>query len=283
MADSSGCSRYSRRRAILRWRCSTLWRRLEPGQAIDVRHGTTVGTNTMLERKGARVAFVTTAGFEDTIAIGRQTRSRLYDWFAPVPECLVPRELRFGVPERVSAEGEILRSPTDEELDDRWSSRCARAARKRSPSLCSSRLRGRRQRCAWKRRCVVSACRFRARIAFCLSFANMSGPRRRSSTPILRLGCRSYLTHLEQRVSEPARHPGRARGRDAVLGRDHPGAACGPRAGAHSLVRTGGRRDRRVPSGALGRLRAHHWIRHGRHLDRCLPRRLDNGRCAPHA
>jgi N-methylhydantoinase A len=84
---------------------------------LDVRHGTTVGTNTMLERKGARVAFVTTAGFEDTIAIGRQTRSKLYDWFAPLPVCLVPRSLRFGVPERVSAEGEILRSPTEEELE----------------------------------------------------------------------------------------------------------------------------------------------------------------------
>ena len=46
---------------------------------LDLRHGTTVGTNTMLERTGARVAFVTTAGFEDTIAIGRQTRERLYD------------------------------------------------------------------------------------------------------------------------------------------------------------------------------------------------------------
>jgi N-methylhydantoinase A len=84
--------------------------------SLNVRHGTTVGTNTMLERTGARVAFVTTDGFEDVIAIGRQTRARLYDWSAPVPECLVPRELRFGVPERVSAEGEILRSPTDEEL-----------------------------------------------------------------------------------------------------------------------------------------------------------------------
>lgn len=86
------------------------------GQAVDVRHGTTVGTNTMLERAGARVAFVTTAGFEDTIAIGRQTRSRLYDWFAPIPICLVRRELRFGVPERVSTEGEILRAPTEDEL-----------------------------------------------------------------------------------------------------------------------------------------------------------------------
>ncbi|MFC5863642.1 hydantoinase/oxoprolinase family protein [Acidicapsa dinghuensis] len=84
--------------------------------ALDVRHGTTVGTNAMLERKGARVAFVTTKGLEDTIAIGRQTRQRLYDWFAPLPECLVPRELRFGVPERVSAEGAMLREPTEEEL-----------------------------------------------------------------------------------------------------------------------------------------------------------------------
>ena len=92
-------------------------RQLAGGERAEVRHGTTVGTNTMLERKGARVAFVTTAGFEDTIAIGRQNRAKLYDWFAPIPECLVPRELRFGVAERVSAEGEALREPSDEELD----------------------------------------------------------------------------------------------------------------------------------------------------------------------
>ena len=49
---------------------------------LDVRHGTTVGTNTLLERSGARIAFVTTAGFEGTLAIGRQARPRLFDWFA---------------------------------------------------------------------------------------------------------------------------------------------------------------------------------------------------------
>ncbi len=91
-------------------------RQLGGASNVEVRHGTTVGTNTMLERTGARVAFVTTAGFEDTIAIGRQARPRLYDWFAPVPVCLVAKELRFGVQERVSAEGKILREPTDEEL-----------------------------------------------------------------------------------------------------------------------------------------------------------------------
>jgi N-methylhydantoinase A len=87
-----------------------------PGK-VDARHGTTLGTNAMLERRGARVAFVTTAGFEDTIAIGRQARAALYDWFAPLPVSLVPSELRFGVPERVSAEGKILRAPTNAELE----------------------------------------------------------------------------------------------------------------------------------------------------------------------
>ncbi len=83
----------------------------------EVRHGTTVGTNAMLERKGARVAFVTTAGFEDTIAIGRQARTSLYDWFrSPLP-CVVPPELRFGVEERTGPTGEIAASPSPESLE----------------------------------------------------------------------------------------------------------------------------------------------------------------------
>src|ERR1700684_2623153 len=86
-------------------------RRIGANGEVLVRHGTTVGTNAMIERKGARVAFVTTAGFEDTIAIGRQARGRLYDWFQSAPECLVPESLRFGVVEHISAEGELLSSP----------------------------------------------------------------------------------------------------------------------------------------------------------------------------
>ncbi|HEY8998350.1 MAG TPA: hydantoinase/oxoprolinase family protein [Edaphobacter sp.] len=88
----------------------------DAGSEPVVRHGTTVGTNAMLERKGARVAFVTTAGFEDTIAIGRQARTSLFNWFrSPLPT-IVPKELRFGVDERVSAEGVILRSPSEASL-----------------------------------------------------------------------------------------------------------------------------------------------------------------------
>ena len=106
----------------------------------------------MLERTGARVAFVTTAGFEDTIAIGRQTRSRLYDWFAPLPVCLVPQQLRFGVPERVSAEGKILRSPTDKELAALAEKRARRAERKRWRFRCSFPLRILRRSAGWRRR-----------------------------------------------------------------------------------------------------------------------------------
>src|SRR6202140_2892197 len=57
-------------------------RQIADENSIEIRHGTTIGTNALLERKGARVAFVTTAGFEDTIAIGRQSRQHLYDWMA---------------------------------------------------------------------------------------------------------------------------------------------------------------------------------------------------------
>jgi N-methylhydantoinase A len=92
-------------------------RKISPDPNVVVRHGTTVATNAMLERKGARVAFLTTKGFEDTIAIGRQARPKLYDWFQPTPECLVPKALRFGVSERVSSNGELLLAIDPVELE----------------------------------------------------------------------------------------------------------------------------------------------------------------------
>ncbi len=79
-------------------------------------HGTTVGTNTLLERKGARTALITTAGFEDALEIGRQARPKLYDFFFDRIEPLVPKHLRFGLNERTAADGEILSSPSPQEL-----------------------------------------------------------------------------------------------------------------------------------------------------------------------
>ena len=81
-------------------------------------HGTTVGTNTLLQRKGARVALITTAGFEDVIEIGRQARPSLYDFFFDRVEPLVPAALRFGLDERVDCAGRALQSPSARALRD---------------------------------------------------------------------------------------------------------------------------------------------------------------------
>ena len=91
--------------------------RVSPGEFILL-HGTTVGTNTLLERKGARTALVTTKGFEDAIEIGRQARPKLYDFFFDRVEPLVSRDLRFGIHERTAADGEILITPTAEQLHE---------------------------------------------------------------------------------------------------------------------------------------------------------------------
>ncbi len=77
-------------------------------------HGTTVATNALLERSGARTALVTTAGFADVLAIGRQHRPHLYRLSQHRPPPLVPAAWRFEVPERLDAAGRVL-TPLDED------------------------------------------------------------------------------------------------------------------------------------------------------------------------
>jgi N-methylhydantoinase A len=149
---------------------------------VDVRHGTTVGTNAMLERKGARVAFVTTTGFEDTIAIGRQTRPLLYAWTTPPQACLVEPAMRFGVPERVTAEGAILRSPTEADL-----AALAEAIR----NSCSSPSSTPKTSAASKPHCSRSASPSPPRTASCPSSASTNAPPRSPSTPTSRPRCRA--------------------------------------------------------------------------------------------
>ncbi len=84
---------------------------------VEHLHGTTVATNAILEGKGARTALVTTAGFEDMLVIGRQSRPSLYDLTVTRPEPLVPRGLCFGLGERVGADGHVLRAPDAAELE----------------------------------------------------------------------------------------------------------------------------------------------------------------------
>src|SRR3978361_1572729 len=82
----------------------------------DVVHGSTVATNALLERKGARTAFVTTAGFEDLLEIGRQNRPELYN-LTPTPrQPLLRRELCFGVNERIYHDGTVAKVGSAAEL-----------------------------------------------------------------------------------------------------------------------------------------------------------------------
>ncbi len=76
-------------------------------------HGTTLATNAVIERKGARTALIATEGFRDTIAMGNESRYDQYDLNIVLPEPLVPRYLRLPVPERLDNTGKILR-PLDE-------------------------------------------------------------------------------------------------------------------------------------------------------------------------
>jgi N-methylhydantoinase A len=91
-------------------------KKISPAGPVILLHGTTVGTNTLLQRTGARVALVTTAGFEDAIEIGRQARPKLYDLFFDRIEPLVPAELRMGLHERTASNGEILQAPSPQGL-----------------------------------------------------------------------------------------------------------------------------------------------------------------------
>lgn len=140
-------------------------------------HGTTVGTNTLLERKGARTALVTTAGFEDAIEIGRQARPKLYDFFFDRIEPLVARDLRFGVEERTASDGEILTAPSMDELPSLLSRVTTAKPHAVAISLLFS-FANPKMNSRWRKRCGHWEFRFRSRMRSCRSFANTSARRR---------------------------------------------------------------------------------------------------------
>ena len=86
---------------------------IAPAEIAIVIHGTTLATNAMIERKGARTALITTEGFRDVLAMGNESRYDQYDLNIVLPEPLVPRHLRLPVPERLDNDGHVLR-PLDE-------------------------------------------------------------------------------------------------------------------------------------------------------------------------
>ncbi len=86
---------------------------VKPADLGLIIHGTTLATNAIIERKGARTALVVTEGFRDSIEMAFEHRFEQYDIFMMKPPPLVARELRFGIPERLDGRGNVL-MPLDE-------------------------------------------------------------------------------------------------------------------------------------------------------------------------
>jgi len=86
------------------------------GAVRAIFHGTTIATNSLIERRGAKTALITSRGCRDVLEIGRQIRPSLFDWNAEKPEPLVPRKWRFEVNERVMGNGAVLASPNRDEI-----------------------------------------------------------------------------------------------------------------------------------------------------------------------
>ena len=205
-----------RRRPPRRRRSSTASRR--PGSSrrhvASVTLGTTVGTNALLERRGARVLLLATAGFEDVPAIGRIDKEDPYDLHRAKPEPFVARADCIGVRERIGADGD-----GGDAADRRGaragggaaSRRCSPAPRatSRSPSACSSRSPSRRTSDASRRssRSGSRASRCRSRTARPRSGASSSARRRRSSTPTSRRSC-DGSPERSRRASPSAASPG---------------------------------------------------------------------------
>lgn len=87
-----------------------------PSQVDLLVHGTTLATNALIERKGARTALVTTRGFRDTLEMGTESRYEQYDLNIDLPAPLVPRDLRFTLDERIDAQGRVLVALDEEEV-----------------------------------------------------------------------------------------------------------------------------------------------------------------------
>ena len=81
---------------------------VDPNEIDHLSHGTTVATNTMLEQTGATTGLITTEGFRDILAIGRENRTKLYDFSPEKNPTFVDRRVRIGVPERMGSDGQIL-------------------------------------------------------------------------------------------------------------------------------------------------------------------------------
>ncbi len=92
-------------------------RKGKPSQVTEIVHGTTLVTNTLIERKGAKTGLVVTKGTRDVLSIGREIRYELYDLNLEIPTPLVPEPLRLEVDERLDVEGKVVTALADAEIE----------------------------------------------------------------------------------------------------------------------------------------------------------------------
>ena len=91
---------------------------IDVGEIVRLAHGTTVATNALIQRRGARVAVITTEGFKDLLEIGRQIRPKMYDLKADNPLPLSERHMRFEIAERVGSKGEVIKPLSTNAISD---------------------------------------------------------------------------------------------------------------------------------------------------------------------
>ena len=236
--------------------------------AGDLVHGSTVATNAVLERKGARVAFFATEGFRDLLTLQRQSRRSIYDIHYRKPEPVVPRRDTFEIPERIGPGGEVV-TALDEETARHRIAQALQGGSYESVAIC-----------------------------FLNSYANPSHERRVAAMvaerfPDVGITCSSDVTRefreyerastttlaayvqpvIDRYLSAFERALGRARVRGplqphAIERRQAAGARHGRQRDHLALFGAGGGRDGRDTAGrTLGLPRPHH-LRHGRHQHR---------------
>ncbi len=235
---------------------------------VDVVHGSTVATNALLERKGARTAFVTTAGFEDLLEIGRQNRPELYN-LTPAPRRLfIERALCFGVEERMNPDGSVLLAPSAAGL--RRLAKKLQRARVRAIAICFLHS---YQNPAHERAAMKALTR--AGVYVCAS--HEISPEFREFERASTTAVNAYVGPLmEAYLSELQKRPWPAHRHHAIERRIALRSRCQPPARAHGAFGTRRRRGGSAGVRALERLPPRARIRHGRNLHRRQPGR----RCA---
>jgi N-methylhydantoinase A len=234
-------------------------------------HGTTVGTNTLLQRKGARVAFVTTEGFEDTVEIGRQARPKLYDLTFERQAPLVERSLRFGAPERVSSTGESLKKPSREDL--RVLARDVHTANPEAIAVSTlfSFANPENERAIG---------RVLEELGLPISLSHLIIPEfrefERASTVVinayLQPVMQTYLQSLEARMTKRGTAPSKTRVFVMQSSGGITSLASASRQPVHRPLGASRRRRRRRGHGQAEWIRPSHHFRHGRHIDGRSPR-----------